>query len=308
MRANRPADSDRFHAPLRGDNPNRLAAFRKSTSYHKPGMHLMTGWMDASNPAAASLVVTLVIVSILWRIHVALRDASIIDFYWAPGFAVIALVWLPSYRGNATIAALFLILLATWAVRLTVHIVVRHSRSGKEDSRYTALREAGGPNWWLRSLVTVFWFQALILWAVASPVHTLFGAGPEAEILWAEAVAGALVFVAGFAFETVADLQLNAFLSKESNRGKLYTGGLRAWCRYPAYFGEILVWWGFGLIAHAASGSLWSFAGPLLIAVALLRLSGVSLLDRRLSAGKPGYEEWAARTNAIVPWPPGNRR
>ncbi|MBA5776877.1 DUF1295 domain-containing protein [Stappia sp. F7233] len=267
----------------------------------------MTTWIATLNPLSTTLVATLLIVSILWRIHVALRDASIIDFYWAPGFLVIALLWLRSYGGVSIISALLLILLAIWAIRLTAHIVLRHNRTGREDARYTAMRDAGGPKWWLRSLVTVFWFQGVILWAVASPIHTLFATSPSASVAWSEAALGVAVFLFGFTFETVADYQLASFLSEKSNREKLYTGGLRAWCRYPAYFGEILVWWGFGLIAHAASGSPWSFAGPLLLTAALMRLSGVSLLERRLSSNKPGYEEWAARTNALIPWPPRKR-
>jgi steroid 5-alpha reductase family enzyme len=37
----------------------------------------------------------------------------------------------------------------------------------------------------------------------------------------------------------------------------------------------------------------------------LLRLSGVMLLEKTLSATKPGYEEYVASTSAFAPWFPG---
>lgn len=257
-----------------------------------------------TQPLISTLAVTLVIFTIIWRIHVSLSDAGIVDYYWGPGFLVIAGIWMPHTSAAPSILMIFLAFLALWGLRLTVHLVHRHRKSRQEDSRYAAMRERGGKGWWIRSLFTVFWLQAIILWAVASPVHALMASSPGTGVGWPVVAIGSALFIIGFLLEAFGDLQLSRFRDDPNNEGKLLTTGLRAWCRYPNYFGESLLWWGLGLIAYAASGSPWAFAGPLLLTLLLLKVSGVTMLDSRLKGRKGDYEGWASGTNAFIPWPP----
>ena len=48
------------------------------------------------------------------------------------------------------------------------------------------------------------------------------------------------LFALGSALETVSELQRKAFKAKESNKGKVYTGGLFSLARHINYTGEIL--------------------------------------------------------------------
>ncbi|WP_410050435.1 DUF1295 domain-containing protein [Blastopirellula sp. J2-11] len=41
--------------------------------------------------------------------------------------------------------------------------------------------------------------------------------------------------------------------------------------------------------------------GPLVMSVFLMKVSGVTLLEKKLSSTKPGYQEYVARTNAFFP-------
>jgi steroid 5-alpha reductase family enzyme len=43
---------------------------------------------------------------------------------------------------------------------------------------------------------------------------------------------------------------------------------------------------------------------PALMTFLLLRVSGVTLLEKQLTRTRPGYEEYIQRTSAFVPWPP----
>jgi steroid 5-alpha reductase family enzyme len=79
--------------------------------------------------------------------------------------------------------------------------------------------------------------------------------------------------------------------------------GLWRYSRHPNYFGDFLVWWGFGLIALAA-GAWWALAGPAVMTVLLLRVSGVTLLESTIVDRRPGYRDYIARTSAFLPWPP----
>ncbi len=116
-------------------------------------------------------------------------------------------------------------------------------------------------------------------------------------------VAGALLFASGFSFEAVADSQLARFKADPSNRGKVLDTGLWRYSRHPNYFGEAVLWWGFYLFA-VGGGQSWTVVGPLLLTFLLLKVSGVTLLERNLKRSKPGYAEYVERTSAFVPWPP----
>ncbi len=44
--------------------------------------------------------------------------------------------------------------------------------------------------------------------------------------------------------------------------------------------------------------------GPLAMTVLLLRVSGVSLLERSIGRRRPEYADYQRRTSAFIPWPP----
>ncbi len=79
--------------------------------------------------------------------------------------------------------------------------------------------------------------------------------------------------------------------------------GLWRYSRHPNYFGDFLVWWGIGIVALAA-GAWWALAGPAVMAVLLLRVSGVTLLEKTIGERRPAYAAYAARTSAFFPRPP----
>jgi steroid 5-alpha reductase family enzyme len=79
--------------------------------------------------------------------------------------------------------------------------------------------------------------------------------------------------------------------------------GLWRYSRHPNYFGEFCVWWGLYGIALGA-GALWTLFSPLLMTVLLLRVSGVTLLEKDIAERRPAYREYAVRTNAFFPGPP----
>ena len=79
--------------------------------------------------------------------------------------------------------------------------------------------------------------------------------------------------------------------------------GLWYYTRHPNYFGEFCVWWGFYLMALSASG-WWAIVSPLLMSMLLLKVSGVTLLEKDITERRPAYRDYIARTNAFFPGPP----
>jgi steroid 5-alpha reductase family enzyme len=131
-------------------------------------------------------------------------------------------------------------------------------------------------------------------------------ASGKPAVLWGwPAALGLLLFAGGFAMEARADWRLLAFRRDPANRGKLVTDGLFAWTRHPNYFGESLLWFGLALIAVDAGAHWLALAGPAALTFLLLRVSGVTLLDKHLAATRPDFAAYAARTSAFFPWPPG---
>jgi steroid 5-alpha reductase family enzyme len=116
---------------------------------------------------------------------------------------------------------------------------------------------------------------------------------------WADAL-GAALWLLGFVFEAGGDWQLARFKSTPANNGKVMDRGFWRLTRHPNYFGEFAMWWGFYAIA-VAGGAWWSVVGPLLMSVLLLRVSGVTLLEKDIGERRPQYADYIRRTNAFFP-------
>jgi steroid 5-alpha reductase family enzyme len=80
--------------------------------------------------------------------------------------------------------------------------------------------------------------------------------------------------------------------------------GLWAWSRHPNYFGEMLVWWGLYLVALTSPRNAWTIISPLTMTFLLLKVSGVSLMEKDIADTRPGYPEYVRTTNAFWPWFP----
>jgi len=195
--------------------------------------------------------------------------------------------------------ALVLWLLALWAARLSVYITVRNMGKG-EDRRYQEIRARNEPGFTWKSLYLVFWLQAGLAWVISLP---LLGAFASIEPLGLLDYAGVALWVVGFAFEAGGDWQLARFKKNPANAGKVMDQGFWRYTRHPNYFGEFCIWWGFWLIAVSA-GAWWSLPGAALISFLLLRVSGVTLLEKDIGNRRPQYADYVLKTNAFFPGPP----
>ncbi len=236
-----------------------------------------------------------------WALSLPLRDASIADVLWGPGFAFLAVVaaWNSPPSPRAT---LVVVLSSAWALRLAVHVGRRWLRHEEEDRRYQAMRAGWGTRFPLVSLFTVFLLQGALLWVVSLPLQAGVALGASRPLGLLDA-AGVALFVVGLAFEAVGDAQLARFLADPGNRGRVMETGLWRYTRHPNYFGDALLWWGLGLLG-AATGAWWCLVGPALMTFLLLRVSGVSLLEKDIAGRRPDYVAYVRRTSPFLPLPP----
>jgi steroid 5-alpha reductase family enzyme len=242
--------------------------------------------------ALMALCATLAIALITWTVSVVKRDVSIVDAVWSLMILACSLVYaamLPDLEPWA------LGLAALWALRLSAYITWRNWGE-PEDRRYQAIRERNQPGFALKSLYLVFGLQALLAWIVSAPLLGVQGAGPGTWF-------GLALAAFGIAFESIADWQVARFRASRPGPQRVLDTGLWRYSRHPNYFGEFCVWWGFGLAA-ASAGAWWALVSPALMTLLLLRVSGVTLLEKDLSTRKPAYREYMQRTNAFFPGPP----
>jgi steroid 5-alpha reductase family enzyme len=251
--------------------------------------------------ALAGLGAALALGVVLWLVSLWLENASIVDIFWGPLFVLIGgtTYWLGG--GSGPRRQLVLVLVAIWALRLASHLARRNFGHG-EDPRYRDMRSRNGGAFWLLSLPYVFLLQPLLAWIIAAPVLAVMQHEGPPHLDFADAAA-TLIFALGLAIETIADRQLATFRSDARNRERVLDRGLFRYSRHPNYFGEFVLWWGLGVFGLAA-GSVYSLVGPALLSVLLLRVSGVTLLERTIENRRPDYSKYKATTNAFFPGPP----
>jgi steroid 5-alpha reductase family enzyme len=253
---------------------------------------------------ATALVAALGMMTLVWVASLVKRDASIVDVFWSLGFVALGWIYFLAAEVHAPRGFLVVGLVTLWGLRLSLHILWRNWGHG-EDYRYREMRERNPGTFPARSLFTVFWLQALLFWAISTPLYQA-QRRPEPAALTLLDVLGLALFVVGFVFEAGGDWQLARFKGDPTNKGKVMNRGLWRYTRHPNYFGDALVWWGFFCFAAATPGGWWTAYSPILMTLLLMRVSGVTLLEKRLQETKPAYREYAERTNAFFPWFPAD--
>jgi steroid 5-alpha reductase family enzyme len=261
--------------------------------------------MDSWLGPAVALAVALGLMTLVWVASLVKRDASLVDVFWGLGFVVVGWIYFVAAEDHGPRGALVVGLVTLWGVRLSLHILWRNWGRG-EDYRYREMRERNPGNFAIRSLLTVFWLQALLLWAISTPLYQAQRTGPAS--LTPLDLLGLALFVVGFTFEAGGDWQLARFKRDPGLAGQVMDRGLWRYTRHPNYFGDAVVWWAFFCFAGATPGGWWTAYSPVVMTLLLMRVSGVTLLEKRLKETKPAYRAYAERTNAFFPWFPRRER
>ena len=238
---------------------------------------------------------------LLWLLSLRLGNAAIVDIFWGCGFVLLAWMYFGLGAGYLPRQLLVAALVTIWGARLSTHIWQRN-RSRPEDFRYRAWRLQWAANFAWRSLLQVFMLQGALMWLISAPLLLAQTAIAPAALGPLDGL-GTLLWLAGFIFEAGGDWQLERFKANPDNAGRIMDSGLWRYTRHPNYFGDALLWWGLYLPAAASPAGIWAIGSPLLMTVLLIRVSGVTLLEKSLGQ-RPEYRDYIARTPAFFPWRP----
>jgi steroid 5-alpha reductase family enzyme len=249
---------------------------------------------------ASSII--LILVTLLWIWSVFIKNVSIVDIFWGLGFVVVNTFYVfMSGELNAR-KIVILTLVCIWGFRLAIYLAIRNIGKG-EDFRYQEFRQNYGPKryWWF-SYFQTFLLQGILIMIISLPLLGINynNSNGNLEIL---DYLGIIIWIIGFTFETVGDFQLSNFKRDPKNKGKILHTGLWKYTRHPNYFGDSAVWWAYGIFSIAA-GSYWQAIGAVIMTLLILKISGVSLLEKTLKETKPQYKEYIQKTSSFIPWFP----
>ncbi|MHA2430292.1 MAG: DUF1295 domain-containing protein [Promethearchaeota archaeon] len=237
------------------------------------------------------------------------KNNGIMDIFYGPAYFVVSIT---SLILNIILTSTFCIrqviattLVLFWAIRLATYVYIRN-RGKPEDYRYKAMRERWKTNIALKSFFKVYLFQGIIVFLVDIPVwFTNISENPPAVSLLDFGVItlwlGAIIWLIGFLFETIADFSLYKFLQEPANQGKIMTKSVWKYSMHPNYFGEVTQWWGLFIIALAVPFGFLTFIGPAYITFQIIKVSGVKLLDKRFE-GNEEYAAYKRKTSSFIPW------
>jgi steroid 5-alpha reductase family enzyme len=260
-------------------------------------------------------IVILAYVSAGFAASIYWKRNDIADVMWGPGILIAAVTALLASREPAPSAPLAYLIcgfILVWASRLAWQIGSRFFSKASEDPRYAAWRKS-----WrffrLRSYLQIFLLQGLLMILVSMAAVAAMMYGHGAEYQPAVAFIGGLVFMLGLVFETVADMQLNAFAKGKTGKSEILTTGLWRYSRHPNYFGEVTAWWGLWIIAIAPAiadpttenlaVALLAAISPVTITILILKVSGIPMLEAKY-VGNTNFDAYKRQTSAFFPWFP----
>lgn len=232
------------------------------------------------------------------------RNSSMYDPYWSVAPIVIAGVWLANpviEDVNLTRAALVVLLVAAWGLRLTYNCFRRWSDLTHIDFRYVDIKAKSGKLYPLADLLGIEMMPTILVFLACLPVYPVVALS-NAPLGFLDLLA-LVVTVGAIVIETQADQQLVRFQQSNPPEGAVCKTGLWGRSRHPNYFGEMAFWWGLALFGFAAAPGEWIYGlGALLITLLFVFIS-VPMMQTRKKLRRPDYEEQVKGIRVLVPLP-----
>lgn len=226
------------------------------------------------------------------------KDNSLADRGWAIGFLLVTFYSLIKTGYYFPRQILVTLLIFTWATRLTLYITIRNWGKG-EDHRYQDLRKKWGKFASILSFFLIFIFQGTLILIISYEVILI-----NTSIFTSLSLfdfSGFIIWIFGFIYENIADIQLFNFLKNPSNKGHILKSGLWRYSRHPNYFGEILMWWGLFIIAVQLPYGVTALVSPLTISFLILFVSGIPLAEKQMEKNSE-FVEYKKITPMLIPW------
>lgn len=232
---------------------------------------------------------------VVWLFGVLLRNSSVYDPYWsvAPpllltGYAIYCSAF------NLPVIVL-LVVVWYWGIRLTANWAYTFKELKTQDWRYDMYKERFPRAWHLVNFFGINLMPTVVVFFAMIPAIILVELNPVQMHFWTY-VGGALS-LAAVSLQWAADCQAHRF--RRMNPGKVCDRGLWKHSRHPNYLGEILMWWGVGIMYVAFAPSHWFTLFGALAVTCLFVFISIPMMERRQLDNKEGYKEYKKRTRML---------
>ena len=269
---------------------------------------LPLGVATLANPAGLTLAgwpamtaLALGAFAIQWLAFIPARLFQTERFYDLTGsitYIAVTLAAISAATAPSSAQWLIALMIFIWAGRLG-NFLFRRIHAAGGDQRFDHIKVSSS-----RFFVAWTLQGAWVVMTSCAALTAILSAEPTA--VGAIYVIGAVMWVAGFGVEVIADQQKSRFRANPANAGRFINVGLWARSRHPNYFGEILLWAGIAVMAVPyLSGTQWVvMLSPLFVYALLTRISGIPNLARRgqqLWGDDPTYQAYVANTPRLLP-------
>ena len=185
-----------------------------------------------------------------------------------------------------------------WTIRLGSFLFMRIHKAG-EDKRFKEIKPSPTRffmTWTLQGM----WVSICSMCALTAIAST------NGVVQNSFFYIGLIVFIVGFVFEIIADMQKSNFRKNPKNKDQFIQEGLWAYSRHPNYFGEITLWTGIAImsLSSLSGGQYITLISPIFTYLLLVYVSGVRLLE---ISGKEkwghleSYQNYVQKTPSLFP-------
>lgn len=246
--------------------------------------------------AACSLVMLLV-----WVWAYKIRNAGVVDIFWAFNFTIIAAVIYFMADGYEPRKWMVCVLAGLWSLRLGIYLLIRvGSHLETEEGRYKQLRKEWSPNPDLKFFI-FFQAQALSNIFLATPFFII--ALNKSEYITPVETMGASLWFISIVGEGLSDFQLQRFKKNPSNKGKVCQDGLWNYSRHPNYFFQFIIWVSVFIFSLSTSYGWISVICPFTIGYLIFKVTGIPMTEEQSLRSKgDAFREYQRTTSVFIPW------
>jgi len=272
------------------------------------GMFIFSYFRNLPNPMDPILALFLADIAMTIFIYVIglfVNNASMYDPYWSVIPLLYGLLYMFTYGDYSLVTIIINVVIGIWSLRLTANWMYTFKTIKKQDWRYDFLKEKSGVFYPVVNLFGIHIVPTLFVFAALLPALVLFknqqmGTPATFNVLM---LFGVLVSLIGIGLELVADIQMQRFRARETNRRAIIRDGLWKYSRHPNYLGEIMFWWGIFLMVVVLLPNMWYLVfGPIAMTLMFLIIS-VPMADYRYSRSKDNYPQYVSETRMFLPLP-----
>lgn len=220
-------------------------------------------------------------------------NASVYDPYWSVQPIVILAPFAFSSAGASK--TLLLAMVVLWGTRLTANWAYTFHGLGKQDWRYSQLRDQTGRLYPFVNLAGIHMFPTLVVFACITPAVFVMTENPAFSPL---CLVGFFISTGAVVLQLIADAQMQRY--RADRKTPFMEEGLWKYSMHPNYLGEILMWWGVAVYSVCLLGFRWYLISGAVVNNLMFLFISIPMADRRQS-GKPGYDEYRRGKNHLVP-------